>query len=107
MPFSYYNHPRHKLWSTILDIGEARLLASVQYWRDSEHPTVQRSLEGYCAEVTRCIGTCLEELGLPDSAISKITVLLGSVGLSLLELEAVTAEPSTSSSSQTVIREAD
>ena len=107
MPFSYYHHPRHELWSTILDIGEARLLASVQYWRFSENPTVQRSLETYCLELNWCIQTCLEELGLPDAASSRITALLGSVGLSLLELEAVTAEPSTPSSSRTGFREVD
>ena len=105
-PFSYYHNPRHKLWSTILDIGEARLRASIQYWRDSDYPAVQRSLEEYCVELNRCIGTCLDELDLPDAAISTITALLGTVGLSLLELQDITEEPSTPSS-QPGIREVD
>ena len=107
MPLSCIHNPRYKLWSTILDIGESRLRASIQHWRNSDYPAVQGSVEEYCEELDRCVGTCLDELGLPDAAISKIVALLGSAGLSLLELEAVTEDRLSPSSSYPVFREVD
>ena len=99
MPFSCIHNPRYKLWSTILDIGEARLRASIHYNRNSDNPPVQRSLEEYCVELDRWLCSLLDEAGLPDVAIEKIVALLGSVGLSLLELEALTEEHPAASSS--------
>ena len=107
MPFSCIHNYRHKLWSTILDIGESRLRASVHHWQNSDYSAVQQALEEYCEELDRCIGTCLYELGLPDAAISHIIALLGSAGLSLLELEAVSADRSSLSSSYLLFREVD
>ena len=107
MPFSCIHNYRHKLWSTILDIGESRLRASFHHSQKSDYSAVQQALEEYCEALDRCIGTCLSELGLPDPTIHHIITLLGSAGLSLLESEAISADRFSLSSSYSLFREVD
>ena len=107
MPFSCIHNYRNKLWSTILDIGESRLRASVHHCQHSDYSAVQQALKEYCEALDRCIGTCLSELGLPDPTIHHIITLLGSAGLSLLESEAISADRFSLSSSYSLFREVD
>ena len=92
MPFSCIHNYQNKLWSTILDIGESRLRASFFHFQHSEYSAVQQALEEYVEALDRCIGTCLSELGLSDPTIHHIISLLGSAGLSLSEIEAISAD---------------
>ena len=98
MLFSYVHNPRYKLWSALLDLGETRLRVSINFSRSSDNPLRQRSLQDYCVELDRWLYSLLDELGVPNAAMSKIVALLGSVGLSLRELESLTGEHSSSSS---------
>ena len=107
MPFSYVHHPRHKAWSALLDLGETRLRASIQYSTSSHNPNIQKSIEEYCVEIDRWLVSLLEELSIPEAAISKIVALLGSVELSLHEFEVLTERSASSSSSSAESREVD
>ena len=105
MPFSVIHSPRYKLWSAILDCGETRLRVNVNFSRSSDNPIRQQALQEYCLELDRWLNNLLLELGVPCAAISQIVASLGSVGLSLLELESLTSlNPSSPS---TVWREVD
>ena len=97
--FTFGHHPRCKLWSALLDLGESRLRASIYFSRNGDDPFRQQSLEQYCAGLDLWLRNLLEEWGLPDSAVSTGFTLLGSVGLSVWELEAFTGGRSSSSSS--------
>ena len=107
MPFSCIHNYQNKLWSTILDIGESRLRASVFHFQHSDYSAVQQALEEYCEALDRCIGTCLSELGLPDPTIHNIITLLGSAGLSLSEIEAISADCFSLSSTYSLFPEVD
>ena len=96
MPFSYIHNSRYKLWSALLDGGETRLRVSVIFSRSSDNLPRQRALEEYCEELDKWIFSTLEDLGVPNAAIAHIRASLGSVGLSLLELEHLTANSSSS-----------
>ena len=98
MPFSYIHHPRYKVWSALLDCGETRLRVNVNFSRSSDNPEKQQALQDYCLELDRWLDTLLVELGVPSAAISHIVASLGSVGLSLLELESLTRPNSSPSS---------
>ena len=98
MPFSYIHNPRYKLWSALLDCGETRLHVNVNFSRSSDNPVVQKALQDYCLELDRWLYSLLDELGVPNAAISQIVASLGSVGLSLLELESLTSQNSSYSS---------
>ena len=104
MPFSYIHNPRFKLWCALLDCGETRLHVNINYSRSSDHPLRRRALEEYCSELDRWLFNLLDELGVPHVAIAHIRASLGSVGLSLLELESLTGDHSSSSA---VFREVD
>ena len=105
MPFSFIHNPRYKLWCAILDCGETRLRVNVHYSRSADHPARQQALQEYCLELDQWLQNLLRELGVPGAAIAQIVASLGSVGLSLLELESLTS-PDPSSPS-TVWREVD
>ena len=98
MPFSYIHHPRYKVWCALLDCGETRLRVNVNFSRSSDNQVRQQALQDYCVELDKWLITLLVELGVPGVAISHIVASLGSVGLSLLELESLTRPNSSSSS---------
>ena len=97
MPFSSIHNPRYKLWSALLDGGETRLRLSVVFSRSSDNRPRQRALEEYCEELDKWLFSLLDDLGVPNAAIAHIRASLGSVGLSLLELEHLTWVNSSSS----------
>ena len=96
--FSFVHSSQYKIWSSLLDLGESRLRAGVFFSRSGDDPLRQQSLEEYCEGVDLWLRNLLEEWGLPDSAVSTTSSLLGSVGLSLWELGALTGGSSPSSS---------
>ena len=94
MPFSFIHNPRYKLWSALLDGGETRLHVSVNFCRGSDNPVLQQSLQEYCVALDRWIYSLLDDLGIPNAAVSNIAASLGSVGLSLLEVESLLGQSS-------------
>ena len=103
---------RRDLWQLLWEVGTSRRLACVMLFK-GQGPIWQtpdrcvwselsegdkRGIRDYVNDLEMIIFVILEELGLPDPAVSRIFVLLGSVGLSLWELEALTGGSSSSSS---------
>ena len=80
----------------MLDLGESRLRASVHFSRAGDDPVLQQALSAYAAALDSWLVTLLGDLGFPEGAIATVQQLYGSIGLSLCEWEALSAQSSSS-----------
>ena len=94
--FSFFHDPRVKCWRALLDLGESRLRARVYFRRAGDDPVLQQALSAYAAALDLWLVALLGDLGFPEGAIATVQQLYGSIGLSLYEWEALSAQSSSS-----------